>query len=59
ATLVLSGFDPLVSVSQASTSFVNTASYRIGDLEFWHGHDQIEQLDSGVEIYWRSQRGKT
>ncbi|CCI00769.1 hypothetical protein MICAC_1190003 [Microcystis aeruginosa PCC 9443] len=44
---------------RASTSFVNTASYRIGDLEFWHGHDQIEQLDSGVEIYWRSQRGKT
>jgi hypothetical protein len=29
---------------RASTSFVNTASYRIGNLEFWPGHDQIEQL---------------
>jgi hypothetical protein len=42
-----------------SAPFVNTASYRIGNLEFWHGHDQIEQFDSGVEVDCGSQRGKT
>lgn len=40
---------------RASTPFVNTASYRIGNLELRDGHDQIEQFDSGVEVYWRSQ----
>jgi len=44
---------------RASTSFVNTASYRTGNLEFWPGHDQIEQFDSGVEVDCGSQSGKT
>ena len=44
---------------RTSAPFVNTASYRIGNLEFWHGHDQIEQFDSGVEVDCGSQRGKT
>jgi hypothetical protein len=35
---------------RTSAPFVNTASYRIGNLELRDGHDQIEQFDSGVEV---------
>ncbi|MFM8298477.1 MAG: hypothetical protein GPI96_17750 [Microcystis aeruginosa BS13-02] len=44
---------------RTSTPFVNTASYRTVNLEFWPGHDQIEQFDSGVEVDYGSQSGKT
>ena len=40
---------------RTSAPFVNTASYRTGNLEFWPGHDQIEQFDSGVEVDCGSQ----
>jgi len=44
---------------RTSTPFVNTASYRIGNLELRDGHDQIEQFDSGVEVDCGSQSRKT
>ena len=40
---------------RTSAPFVNTASYRIGNLELRDGHDQIEQFDSGVEVDCGSQ----
>ncbi|MDB9418754.1 hypothetical protein [Microcystis aeruginosa] len=49
----------VVHIIRTSTSFVNTTSYWTGNLEFWPGHDQIEQFDSGVDVDYGSQSGKT